>query len=71
MRKFMVGKYVGGCVKTKGQLLIDLTNCIHILQCLKCRCHVFGSFVALSSLASTVTSHCSRFATPLRDLRRQ
>ena len=69
MRKFMVGKYVGGCVKAKGQLLIDLTNCIHILQCLKCRFRFFRRSL-ISGLHSEpsllkVCNTSTRFTSPV------
>ena len=51
---FMFDECVGGC---RGRLLIDIfdyihcTRILHCLQwCLQCRCHILGSFAALSSL---------------------
>ena len=50
MKRFIFDECVGGC---KGRLLIDIfdhTHCTRILHCLQCRCHILGSFAALSLL---------------------
>ena len=68
--KFMLDECAGGC---KGRLLIDIfdhTHCTNMMYCLQCHCNFLGSFAALFC-ASMVIRLCSRFATTIRDVRRQ